>query len=54
MITLKNQELIKINGGTTNVSGSLINALATLINTVLGVGRSIGSAFRMAKTGSRC
>ena len=54
MKVLKKQELIKIDGGTTNVSGTLVNAVSSLINTVLGVGRVIGTSIRMAITGARC
>ena len=53
-MNMSNQELIQINGGTTNVSGSLLNAVSTLFNTVLGVGRVIGTAIRMATTNTRC
>ena len=51
---LNNQALIKIKGGNTNISGSLLNSVATLINTLLGVGRTIGTAIRMATSGTRC
>jgi len=51
---LKEHELIKVEGGNTNISGSLLNSVATLINTVLGIGRTIGSALRMATSGTRC
>jgi len=51
---LNNQELKRIQGGNTNISGSLLNSVATLINTVLGMGRSIGSAIRMVTSGTRC
>ena len=51
---MSNQDLMNIQGGSTNISGSLLNSVATLINTVLGVGRTIGSAVRMAISGSRC
>ena len=51
---LKEKELIKVQGGNINISGSLLNSVATLINTVLGMGRTIGSAIRMATNGSRC
>ena len=53
-MNLNNYELMQIEGGTTNVSGSLLNAVSTLINTVLGVGRVIGTSIRMAISGSRC
>ena len=43
-----------INGGATNISGTLLNAVAKLISTVLDIGRVIGSAISMLKTGTKC
>ena len=51
---LRDSQLKLITGGNSNISGSLLSAVATLINTVLGVGRTIGSAIRMVTTGTRC
>ena len=51
---LKDNELIMINGGSTAFSGTLLNAVAKLMDTVLGVGRTIGSALRMIVTGRKC
>ena len=51
---LSNQELIKIEGGATTISGTLLNAVAKLITTVLDIGRAIGSAISMIKSGNKC
>ena len=51
---LNNTELLKITGGATNISGTLLNAVAKLIDTVLSIGRVIGTAIRMTKSGTKC
>ena len=50
---LKKQELLKIDGGAT-ISGTLLNAIAKLITTVFDIGRAIGSAISMSKSGRKC
>lgn len=42
---LETNELIKINGGAT-LSGSLISSLIRGINSILDLGRSLGTAIR--------
>lgn len=49
---LNDIELVNINGGA--ISGTLLNAIAKLITTVFDIGRAIGSAISMSKTGSKC
>ena len=41
---LKKEELINVNGG--SISGSLLNGFSKAINSLLEVGRSLGSAIR--------
>lgn len=41
------KELYTIKGGTSAVSASLLNSIAKIIDCVLDVGRTIGSAIRM-------
>jgi hypothetical protein len=52
MVELKNEDLIIVRGGA--VTGALINALARGIETLLDLGRSLGSAIRRIKTGRLC
>lgn len=47
-------ELTKITGGATTISGTLINAVCKLVNTLLELGRTVGSAIRTAQTGRKC
>lgn len=51
---LDQKELLMITGGATSVSGTLLNAVAKLISTVLDIGRVIGSAFSMVKNRTKC
>ena len=49
------QELIKVIGGkSSNVSGTLLNSISKLIETILDLGRSIGSAIRYKKSNLTC
>ena len=45
-------ELLNINGGA--ISGTLINAVAKLIGAFLEIGRTIGTAIRMARSKTKC
>lgn len=47
-------ELTNITGGATTISGTLINAVCKLVNTLLELGRTVGSAIRTAQTGRKC
>ena len=49
MRELSNNELVCINGG--GISGTLISSITRGINTILDLGRSLGSAIR--RIGSR-
>lgn len=54
MKEIKNENnLVSIVGGV-NVSGSIINAFATGIKTVMDVGRSLGTAIRRITLGKLC
>lgn len=52
MIELNNNDLINIRGGA--ISGSLINAFARGIETLLDLGRSLGNAIRRLRSKSIC
>lgn len=53
MRELKNKELLNIDGGA-SLSASFFNALSRTVETVLEVGRSLGSALRRIFNGSSC
>ena len=53
-MNLDNNEMYLVYGGSTAFSGALLNSISRLINTVLDVGRTIGTAIRMITTGKRC
>lgn len=52
-MSLTNKEMYVIDGGV-NISGTLLNAIAKLINTIFDVGRSIGTAINMSRNGRKC
>lgn len=52
MKQLNKQELLQISGGA--ISGSLINAFIRGINTILDLGRSLGTAIRRIQKGQFC
>ena len=54
MRELNNKELMNIEGGANWLTASFINAAARTIETVLDVGRSLGSAIRRAFSGKIC
>lgn len=49
---LKKQELLQIEGGA--ITATLINSLARAVNTMLNLGRSVGSAIRRIYKGKVC
>ena len=53
ILKLNNEELFTVNGGA-SITGTLINAFARGINSLLDLGRSLGSAVRRIITGSMC
>ena len=48
-----NEELTNIIGGA-GMSGAILNALVRAVNSVLEVGRSLGSAIRRISSGVKC
>lgn len=54
MIELKDKELMSIEGGANWLTASFINAAARAIDTLMDVGRSLGSAIRRAFSGNVC
>lgn len=52
MIQLDDYDLLVIRGG--SISGTLINAFARAINTLLDLGRSLGNAIRRISCNSIC
>ena len=54
MINIEEKEdLLKIEGGV-NVSGAILNAFKGCANTIMDIGRSLGSAIRRLAFGSLC
>lgn len=53
METIEKNELLLIVGGI-NVTGTLINSLVRGINSLLDLGRSLGTAIRRVTTGKIC
>ncbi len=53
MTKLKNNQLIMIRGGL-NISGTLLNSIARLMNSIMDVGRSLGSGIRRMVSGRKC
>ncbi len=52
MRELNKEELLEISGGA--ISGAIITALIKGINTILELGRSLGTAIRRIHTGNFC
>ena len=52
MIQLEKKELLNINGG--SVSGTMINAFSKALNSLLDLGRSLGTAIRRTSSGNLC
>lgn len=51
---LSTNEMFEINGGATNISGTLLNAIAKIMTTILDIGRAIGTAINMSISGKKC
>lgn len=54
MEELNNKELMKIEGGANWMSASFFNAASRAADTLLDIGRSLGSAIRRAISGNVC
>ena len=53
MRELNNKELMNIDGGAA-ITASLLNAASRALSTIMGIGRSLGSAIRRSINGSVC
>ncbi len=53
MTLLQNNQLIMIKGGL-NISGTLLNSIARLMNSIMDAGRSLGSGIRRMVSGRKC
>ena len=51
---LKNDELITIKGGNSSLSASMINSISKLLDTIMDVGRSLGTAIRRIYSDELC
>lgn len=51
---LQKQELLEIHGGAFKLTAAFISSIARLGNTLMDVGRSIGSAIRRSVGGTMC
>ena len=51
---LQDCELYTIIGGRINFSAALINAFSRGVNTILDLGRTLGTSIRMIASGKRC
>lgn len=55
MRELNNTELMEVfGGGTSIITAAFLNSAARLIDTIMSVGRSLGSSIRRAINGSYC
>ncbi len=55
MNKLKKEELLQIEGGNTNLlTATFLNAVARCLDSLLEIGRSIGSAISRWKNGNLC
>lgn len=53
MQIISEQELLSIEGGT-SITGTLVNAVSTLIDTIASLGRSFGSSIRRMFSNKMC
>jgi len=54
MNKIANEELEKINGGSTSITSTIINAVTNLFKFFYEVGEGIGSGFRRVKENELC
>lgn len=54
MSNLNKEQLMKISGGTTTISGPIINAIVNVINIIKEAGYSIGSGIRRIAENDLC
>lgn len=51
---MSNEVLINIYGGGFSLTATWLNAIARTINTIMDIGRSVGTSLRMIISGSKC
>ena len=51
---IENCELYQIIGGKITFSATLVNAFSRSVNTILDLGRTLGTSIRMIRSGKRC
>ncbi len=49
---VNNQELLEVSGGA--ITGTFINSISRAINSILDIGRSLGTAIRMIYSKTKC
>lgn len=54
MIELKKEELLDISGGANWFSASFLNAISRAVNTLIDLGRSLGTSIRRSISGQIC
>ena len=54
MIELKKEELLNISGGANWFSASFLNSISRAVNTLLDLGRSLGTSIRRSVSGKIC
>lgn len=51
---LNNNELITIYGGSFSFTATFLNSMSRAVNTILDLGRTLGTSIRMLRYGHRC
>ncbi len=51
---MNNEELINVYGGGFSFTATWLNAIARTINTIMDIGRSVGTSLRMIFSGTKC
>lgn len=54
MKKLNKEEMLKVSGGSSWLTSSFLNALSKAASTLLGLGRSLGTAIRRSISGKIC
>lgn len=54
MTSLNNEQLNSITGGAYSITGSLVSAFVEGIESVMNIGRSLGTAIRRLVYGNKC
>ena len=51
---IKNNELLKIDGGSASITSSMINAITSIIKVLFEAGEGVGSSIRRINDGDIC